>query len=465
LCSAGELENQLQKSDTYKQISTYIDSNEAAKKEAAKVQQYLNEKTTATERANREAKLIYEDNINASPCSHCPKYLNLTQAVNKIVEKVKSDASASESNQSLIELNKLKFLYYVVRSENDDGAVGCKKYVESYVDNPGKLEGNFKLLSETLMNMSEVTDLQYHQRGKDEVYYYYRGEGDKSNIIIEVKMNKDGSSRMRYYEYAESDRSPLPDLGQSDSTAEAKGHPKKDNYLDVNFDLQTKNALPTDIQFAKAGLSTKVTEDMNLKMENEINFNQQKTSVALEDNKGSKWLVLEGKNVTMGEKSVNAVIPMEIKLDESSEMKVNGSLEKKVTVKEMDHSKKETVDSEQKVTLGLTDHNNEYIKVKAVVNDSGTSSYSVSNKLALGKNSSVGAVYEQTRDGKKTFSINNVANFDNYGKLTTSFGTTSDNKEFVQTQYENKISDRTSIVIDAKVSDQTTVSLIYQAKF
>lgn len=464
---SAELETQLKKISVINKLTSSMNETEDSKKAVMAFKQFL-EKQNAPVDPNEEAKLFYETSVDKKPCPHCPKYLNLTLAVNKIVEKAKADKDIALENETFIQLNKLKFLYYVIRSETEDGGVKCNKFGDTQII-PAKLDGNFKMLSETIIKLSDVTDFQYIPKGEDDIYYYYRGEGANANVIIEVKMNKDGSSRLRYYEYAAADGSTeyLKQLQlQKKAAAEKKPEKPKDNYADFGFDVKTQDSLiPQDITLFKAGAKTQLSNDVNVTIKHDAGINEQNGSIALEKDDGSKWLLIEGKNITDGGKSLKTLIPVEVNLDKDSALKVNASFENRVATESFEAAKKGNFTTAQTVKLGLTDHNNEYFNVKAEIDEKGLNNYTVNNKYSLGNDSSVGAGVTIDKDGRKSFSVNNVANFNDYGKLTTSFGTSSDNKKYVQTQYENKISERTSLVIGAKLSQEKSVSLVFQTKF
>jgi hypothetical protein len=463
---SAELETQLKKVSVINKITSSTNDSEDSKKAIMSFKEYL-QKQNSPVNPNEEARLFYETNVDSKPCSHCPKYLNLTLAVNKIVEKAKTDKDVALENETFIQLNKLKFLYYIVRTETEDGTIKCQKLGETQIQ-PTKLDGNFKMLSETIIKLSDVTDFQYIPKGENDIYYYYRGEGNNANIIIEVKMNKDGSSRLRYYEYAAADGSTdyLKQLQfQKKAEAEKKPEKPKDNYLNLGMDVKTKDSvIPEEITFLKAGAKTQLIDDVNMTIKHESGINEQHGSIALEKNDGSKWLLIEGKNITDGGKSLKTLIPVEVNLDKESALKVNASFENRVATDSIDAAKKGNFTTAQTIKLGLTDHNNEYVNVKAEVDQQGLNNYSINNKYSIGKDSSIGGAVQIDRDGKKSFSVNNVANFNDYGKFTTSFGTT-ESKKYIETKYENKISERTSLVIGAKLSEQTSVSLIFQSKF
>ncbi|MDD4975136.1 MAG: hypothetical protein PHY93_12335 [Bacteriovorax sp.] len=416
---------------------------------------------------NQRPKLIFEDKVDDKPCDHCPKFLNLAQAVNKIVENVKDSDSITEANEQLIQVNKLKFLYYVVRSETDTGEINCKKRGEKENLRSPMLDGQLKPVTETMMDISSVTEVQYIPKGKEEVYYYYRGEGANSNVIIEVKMNKDGTSRMRYFDYQARDGSTrnlnLPDLPVYQG-ALAKDQSENDgNHLDVGIDIKTgKNLLPKDINFVSAKTKSNLAEDLNIVTDHQVGFNQQSTTISLKNDNGRAVASISGTNITTGKKSVVATLPMEVILDADSAMKLNGKVVNEYSIGEAEG--KSVMESKRALTLALTDKNHEYITVKADSTSSGVQAIEVSSKHKVGKSSSLGAGYKQSNNGTRSFNINNVAKFDNYGTLTTSFGGNSNGTKFVETQLEKKISENSSMIVSVKSDSEKETVFMYQLK-
>jgi hypothetical protein len=316
--------------------------------------------------------------------------------------------------------------------------------------------------------MSNITDFQYIPQGKEEIYYYYRGEGEQSNVIIEVAMNKNGTSKIRYYNYTPAANqkdleNSLPNFGIHPNASSDKNENISVN-LNPTLKMKSDDTLPTDINFATTKLKSQVAENFNFELKNEINFNDQSASVALLDKHGSNGVVIEGKNITNGSRSTSVIVPVEINLDGSSDMKIKMRVESQlainnsVNVKSSNHT-----ESKQSLKLALTDHNHEYLDVKAVIDDHGLPSYQVSNKFSLSKGSSVGAAYNQSQDGTKSFSIQNIANLNQYGTLSTSFGVNGQNA-YLQAQYEKKIDQNTSMVITVKTEDQKETTLMYQVQ-
>lgn len=464
---SAELETQLKKIPIFNTLSTNTESNEDVKKAGQALKQLWDQRN-APEDPNKEARLYYTSNVESKPCSHCPKYLNLTLEINKIVEKAKEDKDVALENDTFIQLSKLKFLYYVVRSESEQGGITCQQLGQQSLQ-PVKLDGNFKMIKETMVKMPEMTDFQYYPRGQEDVYYYYRGEGSNANVLIEVVMHKDGSANLRYYEFEASDGSTqfMKQLQHQKKFAGKKEDQPKDNFFQPTLEVKTGDTMiPTDITLLKAGAKTQLAEDLNVKLDHQASVNEQSASFAFEKDNGQKWVVVEGKNITDGGKSLKTLVPMEIELMEESKLKLNASLENTLSVNSIADAKKGNITNTQTIKMGLTDHDNEYFNIKAEVDADGLAKTTLQNKFAIGKDSSIGSSITMDRDGNKSFSVNNVTNMNTYGKLTTSFGVASDNKYFAETQYEKKISESSSLVIGSKIGqDDKRFTLMWQSKF
>lgn len=457
---AADLETTLNRNQSYKSFSDNLNKNQEARKVAEQLKLKLGEGPA------QEPKLIFEDKVDDKPCAHCPKFLNLTNEVNKIVAKIKVSDSIIEANEQLIQVNKLKFLYYVVRSESDTGEVNCKKRGEKDNLKSPMIDGQIKTVTETIMNISAVTDVQFIPKGNEEVYYYYRGEGARSNVIIEVKMNKDGTSRMRYFDYQARDGSSrnhnLPELSSPSGSLAKNQKNINGNYFNAEVDLKTgDNLLPKDINFVTAGTQAKLAEDLNLNTKHIFNYNKQSTTISLADDKGSEIASVSGSFVPSGKKSVVATLPMEVTIDGDNAMKLRGSIANEFSIG--GGSSNIGLESKRTVKLGLTDKNNEYLTIKADSLSSGAQVIEFSSKYKVGESSSIGAGYQQSNDGTKNFNINNVAKLD-YGTLTTSFGRSNTGTTYVQTQLENKISETSSMVVTIKTDSQREKSFMYQFK-
>lgn len=397
--------------------------------------------------------LIYEDKVDDKPCDHCPKFLNLAKEVNKIVANVKSSDSVAVANDQIIQVNKLKFLYYVVRSESDTGKVNCKTRGEKDSLNAPALNGQFHTVSDTMMNIKSVTDAQFIPAGNEEVYYYYRGEGPSSNVVVEVKMNKDGTSRLRYFDYSAIDGSTtyrkLPDLPMSKSPMDA-----------ITLGVDAKAA--QGVVPVKASVKSQFTiaGGLDVQTTQQVSAAEQSTAIVLLNASGSGMATLSAKNTTAGGKSVLASLPIEIKMDDQSSLKLSGVVEN-----EFSRADSGTGDNRQTLAMALSDKDHQYLNVKTESTNAGRS-LEVSSLYKLNDSTTLGAGYTRAGDGTRTYNINNTAKFDS-GTLTTSFGRSGDKVTYVQSQFEKKIGDSSSLVLSMKLdSEQSkTYTLSYEKKF
>lgn len=270
---SAELDTQLKKLPFYNKLNALIESSEDAKKAGTELKKLWDRRNDPID-PNAVAKLYYQSNIDSRPCTHCPKYLNLTLEVNKIVEKAKADNDPAAENDTFIQLSKLKFLYYVVRSENEQGVVNCQKVHNTIEMSEPKLDGNFNVIKDVIVRMPEISDFQLYPKGRDEIYYYYRGEGEESNIVIEVVMHKNGTANLRYYEFQSDDGSTnyLKHLQQQKKIAgEKKEEKMPNNHFSPTFEVKTSDTLlPQDITFLKAGIKNQLAKDINIRKSSKL---------------------------------------------------------------------------------------------------------------------------------------------------------------------------------------------------
>lgn len=465
---SAELENQLKKLPFYDKMTQTTDSNEDAKKAGQALKQLWDQRNAPVD-PNKEARLNYQANVDAKPCSHCPKYLNLTLEVNKIVEKAKEDKDPAVENDAFIQLSKLKFMYYVVRSEAEQGETKCQQINPVLDLNPQKMDGQFKVIKDVIVRLPEMTDFQYYPNGKDEVYYYYRGEGANANIIIEVVMNKDGTAKLRYYEFEANDGS-TEYMKRLQREKKIAGESKKEDQPKVNhfsptFEVKTGDTMiPQDITLLKAGAKTQLAQDLNILLCHEASVNEQSANIVFERDNGQKWFIVQGRNITDGGKSVTTAIPVELSLHEDSKLKMNGRFENLTSVEKMEDISKGNFTNTQKAVVGLSDERHQYLNAETNFDAQGFVSTSASNNFKLTESTSVGSAVTYDREGRTSYSVNASTSLLGKDKLTTSFGTTSDNNRFASAQYERKFSETGSFVFGTRI-DQNGKSANAGVKF
>lgn len=146
------------------------------------------------------------------------------------------------------------------------------------------------------------------------------------------------------------------------------------------------------------GTKHSLTDTLDLRNKSEFAFNKQETNVSVEDKDGNKFVVLDGQNITDGKKKVDAVVNYDFGLSEESKLKLGTGIGN--TTETVGNDFSAGVTNKQSVRLGLTDHNNEYIKMKTFLDADGVSSVNVGNKFKAG-DGTIGADVELTREGKK----------------------------------------------------------------
>lgn len=431
------------------------------------------------------AKMYYQENVDAKPCSSCPKYLDLILEINKIVEKSK-DEDIQSANEKMVALTKLRFLYYTVKSTDSESNVSCKTYNPMLPAERSTYErGTLSLAAEQALVLPDVQNVQYYEGKGKEVHYYYKGEGKEANNVIEVVIMPDGKAIMKYYKYDDGLNLPMLEFEPKQKAVTQK----KDNYFEFKPTLKTENYIfPTDINFGSMGVKHAITEKFDLKNTTEFGFNKQETNVSISDKDGTKYVVIEGENITDGKKKVDAVVNYDIDLAKDSNLKLGAGVGN--TTETISEKISDGLTNKQSFRLGLTDHNNDYIKVKTFVDDSGVSSVSVGNKLKVGEGA-VGADVELKRDGTKSYSVDvlnqsylNAAGFTysvdeaksrsfgvNAGfevneslNFKTEYTRSDTSGQAVSVMFQKKISENTSMVLSVGKSEADGATVLYQFK-
>lgn len=478
-CADTALNKELIKNPTYKNLQDQVLNDPTLSEAGDSIQSALQRQQEMDATPDGRAKLFYQYKTDDSPCLHCPGYLKLVSEVNSIVEKLKTKDSVSVENERIIQLSRLKFLYYTAKIVLENNEVHCHKV--SYLDPLTETElknGSVKLVAEEALALSNVTDVQFYTG--NEVHYFYQGEGEENENIVEVVINKDKTALLRYYKYEPKNK--LPTLG-GENLADS---PEYESVVKLEPKIETEKLLfPTDIKFATIQNKHRLSDSLLINHESKIDFNQQKTNVKLEDLEGNQYLILEGVNNSGGVKTGSALVKYKYAINNNSgvsfQSEIKGSVE---TVDSPDGGLK----NNQSLGLKLTDHNNEYISVKAFLDDAGVDNYSVANSIKAGNGivtneviinrngeqsyeaglSNQGSVdlftlkYSRSSNGLKKYSANVSYIIEPKTKLKTSFSTSADEGESILVSFERNINETTSMVLTLSHSDQEKTNLIYQ---
>lgn len=401
----------------------------------------LNEKIQKIPKGSPEDlgyKFMREEEINRdNTCSHCPKYLLLTEEVNKVVEKMANDPKLSISDELPIKLNKLKFLYYTEAIHNKNGSIECQRFLDHTPDlRPTKFDGQFKLIAADALKYKAVTDIQYINPDLDEVVYYYRGEGDQKDIVVQAIFTKNGG-RFRYFKYTptEEEKNPnhLPDFDNlhepnfalkpanttplklqdddiekpatSSETSAPSSSPKDPNNF-VNYDIRydekyNHTPIPKNIHFMQAkmvqeiaGLKVHGTSDASLK------GNEAKLALKTD----TADLVIVDVNIKPSGKTEHTIqIPYSIRVVDSLP-KVQGSIQ--------------TGSSGDVVTFVLADKDVEYLHSEYRKNSAtNRDSYVLSRNIAVDPKETVSMQYVRGEDGKRYASVKDTRNLGNNALL------------------------------------------------
>lgn len=260
--------------------------------------------------ANERAEFYYESVVEDKACNHCPEYLSLIKEVNKIVEKIPTPDDVKASNQQLLQMDRLKFMYYeTVASINGNEVCSIFESKE-----PTKLKGierdKLTMLAEELISLPNVSSFQFYpQPPFKEVRYLYRGEGLQSHILIEVIVREDRSAVIRYHHYDPYD---LPDIG-----GEVQKE-RKFNELDLNS------------TYGRVNIDTSTT----------LNINEQSSRASLGGNTRD-WVQIEARHSKDNEASLKTILPMEVSIPSDSSIKIKGNIshEQKENLANDEHDK------------------------------------------------------------------------------------------------------------------------------
>lgn len=408
----------------------------------------------------QDAEDFYQYETRDKPCNHCPQYLNLIREVNKIVEKVpaKSSDSISLQNESLIQLNRLKFMYYEKKIIQENGGETCMQYQQDNPFNPTLYnEDNTTILAEEALSLPNITSLQLIPEGNEkEIRYFYKGTGSQTDVIIEIVIYPDRSAVLRYRKMKGSNQ--LPDLGSSVITNKPSLE-VPEALMNIGSVLTSdkkkigETIVQQDIKIAEDTSILNVGEGLKMTSDTKAKLNKQSVGVALND--GTKDLVkIDVQHKTLKNVEVTTVVPAAFKITDDG-LTVGGA----VTY----DAKKEfsgDVTQTKSIVVGLTDHNHEYIKTSLTTRND-VREIALSSRYNLGTMGSVSGTAVQDSTGRKEFRFSHGIS-DSTSAMTTSVGMSADAKRFFELQREQKIGKSQSMVLTIRTNDKRETTIMYQ---
>lgn len=408
----------------------------------------------------QDAENYYQFETSDKPCNHCPQYLNLIREVNKIVEKVpvKSSDSISLQNESLIQLNRLKFMYYERKITLENGGEACMQYQQDNPINPTLYnDDNTIILAEEALSLPNITSLQLIPEGNEkEIRYFYKGTGSQTNVIIEIVIYPDRRAVLRYRRMKGTENL-LPDLGSSANTKPNLEVPAALVNLGSILTSDKKKIGETlvqqDIKIAEDSSTLTIGEGLKMTSDTKAKLNKQSVGVALND--GTKDLVkIDVQHKTLKNLEVSTVVPAAFKITDDG-LTVGGAVS-------YDAKKDFSGDLSQtkSIVVGLTDHNHEYITTSLISRDD-VREIALSSKYNLGTMGSVSGTALQDSNGRKEFKLSHGIK-DNTSSMTTSVGMSADARRFFELQREQKIGKSQSMVLTIRTDDKHDTTIMYQ---
>lgn len=400
---------------------------------------------------------MYTKTVDRAPCFHCPEYLKLSEAVNKAI-KAMPVKDVTEANLVTIRSNELEFLYVINRYEYEDGRIDCKKFNDS---NPmreyfeGKKEGRYKVLTKTVAEMTGIGDVQFLNPELGEVYYYYRGKGAKSNFIYEVRGKKDRPYEISVYEYlpTEKEKNPynLPDLGGGPAPKPYSGpmyevanenqgmsvDDDPNNYMNFEFRMEKRGKfLPKDLHFFQAGTEASLLDLAKLKSTTKLSIKDRSTKWSLTPmDSNDEYIRFELRHKGIDELGTKITVPYKVVLDKATGKNLTGSISEEIVHENGGINPNET---HRTLSLVLTDHDLEVIRMDARKNNAGEGLVSIGHGRRLGpaETLSISGGYRESKES---------------GSAT-----------FIGVQHAKKIKENTSMVLDLKFDTQTKGTIMWQ---
>lgn len=397
---------------------------------------------------NYNTKLIYEDKLKEkAPCGHCPKYMDLTSQVNKILDELKKQPEVNNTD-TFTSVNDLKFLYYTVKSVQEDGKSKCKRFGDVTPDlKPTRLDGEMKLLARDVFKFDGITTLQVLNPATEEIAYYYRGTGDQSHIIVQALMTKEGG-QLRYYHYypTEKEKNPynLPALNGEfkEENKEEKifsGHlvPLENQMLSPGEEKEKAKTSTNDyaiklkpklknFEMGNAQITHQVSEGMKLKAESHFGLKGNDARIDVLNVNGEKIVEVSLVTKLNGKTEHKIHIPYSVNILEKDDVKILGSI------------KEET--NAQQITLALTDKYGPYFRSEVFKNkDLGTTRMSISRDIALSKKES----------------------------MSVSVGKSEEKLRYMSLSHTKAIKENVTVMMNVKIDENRKATFYYQlnAKF
>lgn len=425
----------------------------------AKLKSAMDTLKDAAKRSRETPEYMFEEK-SARGCSHCPRYFALTDSVNKVLEEMRKRPDVQRDENVPLSINKLRFLFYMVQGRQANGAIKCQRFMDS-TDNlrPTTFDGEMQLVAEDVFKFEGITLMQLIDDKTEEVTYYYRGEGDQKNVIVQAVLTKDGG-KFRYYYLNTLNDNPynLPALSDADLTPRERkkkqqeeerrlrefsqgstfsvqeadlaqtAAPLSKDKIELNVDpkLEMRNKyIPKDYHLARGSVSQGVLgTGLRMNGDSVLSIKGNKARMTLQNEEGHSYLEMDVNTSMDGKTERRIAIPYEVRLgakDDKDAMAVKGKVEDQNTV--------------QTLSLTLTDRFTQYFRTDYVRDKT-------SNKSAV--------------TVAKDFSIGPAES------ATVMVGRDTASTKFAALQHRKTIKGNITMVLDVRLDENRQASFFYQ---
>lgn len=371
-------------------------------------------------------------------CSHCPKYQQLTSQVNKILDAVKNEAEYADLP---VQVNHLKFQYYMVKSKNAEGEINCHRYMDVTPDlKPTRLDGEMRLIADQVYRFEGITTLQILDPAKEEIIYYYRGTGAESNILVQAVLTKEGSfiRTFRYEDTEEANPHRLPDL-HNKSFYEQKEKSVTEELMDMAADVpdakdetgQGNTQLGLKVKPKLKGLKiaegnlehTFADSGLKVKAKSELSAKGNEARILLGSEAGREIVEVQLKTKLNGETEHKLLLPYSVELPSLGALNIKGLFTEET--------------KGQSATLAVTDRYSEWFR----------------GEIKRNKELNI-TTYSVTKDFMK----------DEAGSVRVSFGKNEQKSRYISIGHTKTLKDNVTMVMDIKLDENRKATFFYQMK-
>lgn len=402
--------------------------------------------------------LFRESEISArSRCQHCPTHMKLTESVNGILQKLKEDPKLSSAEEVPVSINRLNFLFYTEKARLIDGTVVCNRFLDEAKDlKPTSFPGTMELVMEDIFKFDGISQLQILDPSKEEITYYYRGEGVERNIIVQAILTKEGG-KLRYYHYrpTQYELNPynLPSMGEKEMrdvtkkiesivlgpevkpSAEdleaarlkeaASGSKDKANFsIDPKVIMRNKY-LPKNLHLAQGTLTQELMDTgFTVNGLSELSLRGNKAQISIQDGSGSNFIVLDVNTSLSGKTTRTVVVPYEMS---------TGSQKDSLTIK----GQIADSNTHSTATFALTDSTTQYFRSE---------------------------VRKDKQTGITVFGIAKDFLINKKEAISVAVGRNETHASYASLQHKKALKDNITIVLDTRIDSNRVVTLSYQLR-